>query len=59
MEILLEMSEYIKMKIMNCLIKISDFDWSCLHQGTVNEATSLFTNAFIELAKLFIPSKQL
>ena len=28
-----------------------------LHQGTVNEATSLFTNIFIEFAKLCIPSK--
>ena len=37
--------------------KISDFDWSCLHQGTVNEASSLFTNIFIEFAKLCIPSK--
>ena len=24
--------------------KLSDFDWSCLHQGSVNEASSLFTN---------------
>ena len=46
------------MQIMNCSIKkISDFDWSCLHQGTVNEASSLFTNIFIEFAKLCIPSK--
>ena len=37
--------------------KISDFDWSCLIQGTVNEASSLFTNVFIEFAKLCIPSK--
>ena len=37
--------------------KISDFDWSCLHQGTVNEASSLFTNIFVEFAKLCIPSK--
>ena len=37
--------------------KISDFDWSCLHQGTVNEASSLFTNIFIEFAKLCILSK--
>ena len=22
------------------------FDWLCLHQGTVNEASSLFTNIF-------------
>ena len=37
--------------------KISEFDWSCLHQGTVNEASSLFTNVFIEFAKLCIPKK--
>ena len=37
--------------------KISDLDLSCLHQGTVNEASSLFTNIFIELAELCIPSK--
>ena len=36
---------------------ISDFDLSCLHQGTVNEASSLFTNIYIEFAKLCIPSK--
>ena len=36
---------------------ISEFDWSCLHQGTVNEASSLFTNVFIEFAKLCIPNK--
>ena len=39
--------------------KISDFDWSCLHQGTVNEASSLFTNNFIEFAKLCISSKSI
>ena len=37
--------------------KLSEFDWSCLHQGSVNEASSLFTNIFIEFAKLCIPSK--
>ena len=31
---------------------LSEFDWSCLHQGSVNEASSLFTNIFIEFAKL-------
>ena len=58
MILLPEMYGYIKMQIMNCSIKkISDFDWLCLHQGTVNEASSLFTNIFIEFAKLCIPSK--
>ena len=42
---------------MNCSIKKSDFDWSYLDQGTVHKASSLFTNIFIELAKLCIPIK--
>ena len=43
--LLLEMYGYIKMQIMNCSIKIiSDFGRSCLHQGTVNEASSLSLN---------------
>ena len=37
--------------------KTSDFDWLCLHQGTVNEASSLFTNIFIEFARLCTPNK--
>ena len=37
--------------------KVVNDDRSCLHQGTVNEASSLFTNNFIEFAKLCIPSK--
>ena len=37
--------------------KLSEFDWACLHHGSVNEASSLFTNIFIEFAKLCIPSK--
>ena len=58
MELLLEMSGYIKMQTMKSLIKIiSDFYWSCLYQGTFNEACSLFTSIFIEFAKLCIPSK--
>ena len=36
--------------------KLSDVDWSCLHQDSVNEACSLFTNIFIGFAKLSIPS---
>ena len=38
---------------------ISKFDWSCLHQGNVNVASSLhvFTNIFIEFVKLCISSK--
>ena len=58
MELSLEMSGCIKMPILNCLTKkLSEFDWSYLHQGSVNEASSLFTNIFIEFAKLCIPSK--
>ena len=58
MELSLEMSGCIKMPILNCLTKkLSEFDWSCPHQGSVNEASSLFTNIFIEFAKLCIPSK--
>ena len=45
------------MQIINFSIKISNFDLSSLPQGTVNEASSLFTNIFIEFAKLCIPSK--
>ena len=37
--------------------KLSEFDCSCLHQGSVNEASSLFTNIFTEFAKLCVPSK--
>ena len=55
--LLLEMYGYIKMQVINCSIKISDFDWSCLHQVTVNEASSLFANSFIEYSKLCISSK--
>ena len=36
---------------------LSDFDCLCLYQGTVNAASSLFTNIFIVFAKLYIPSK--
>ena len=43
---------------MNCFNKkLSAFYWSCLYQGSVNEVCSLFTNMFIEFAKLSIPSK--
>ena len=37
--------------------KISEFDWSYLQEGTVSEASILFTNVFIEFAKLCIPNK--
>ena len=37
--------------------KNSEFDRSCLQEGTVSEASILFTNVFIEFAKLCIPNK--
>ena len=37
--------------------KKSEFDWLCLQEGTVIEASKLFTNVFIEFAKLCIPNK--
>ena len=39
--------------------KKSEFDWSCLQEGTVSEASILFTNVFIEFVKLCIPNKNL
>ena len=35
--------------------KISEFDWSCLQEGSVNEASYSFINIFTEFAKLCIP----
>ena len=35
----------------------SEFNCSCLQEGTVSEASILFTNIFIEFAKLCIPNK--
>ena len=32
------------MLIMNCSIKKSEFDWSCLQEVTVSETKILFTN---------------
>ena len=57
MELLLEMSGCVNMVIMNCSIKNSEFDWSCLQEGTVNEASLIFTNIFTEFAKQCISSK--
>ena len=57
MEHSLGMSGCINMLIMNCSISNSEFDSSCLQEGTVNEASSLFINIFIECAKLYIPNK--
>ena len=39
--------------------KNSEFDWSCLQEGTVSEGSILFTNVFIEFAKLCIPNKSI
>ena len=32
--------------------KIRQFDWTCLNQGSVNDASTLFNNIFIEFIKL-------
>ena len=37
--------------------KILQFDWTCLNQGSVNDASTLFKNIFIEFVKVCIPSK--
>ena len=37
--------------------KISEFYWSCLQEGTVNEASLLSTRIFTEFAKPCIPNK--
>ena len=53
--LLLEMYGYIKMQNYELFNKkISDFDWSCLHQGTVNEASSLFTNILLSLLNCIV-----
>lgn len=38
-------------------MKIRNFDWSCLSEGSVHEATYLFNNIFMEMIKSCIPSK--
>ena len=53
LELFLEMSGCINVQTMNCLIKLSEFDWLCLYQGTVNEVSSLFTKC-IEFANEYI-----
>ena len=37
--------------------KVSEFDWSCLSHGSVNEASNLFNDIFVEMVKSCIPSK--
>ena len=37
--------------------KIIEFDWNCLLQGSLDEATDLFTSTFLKLVKQCIPSK--
>ena len=39
--------------------KILQFDWTCLNQGPVNDASTLFNNIFIEIVKVFIPCKSI
>ena len=55
-ELILEMSGYKDANYELFNIKTFGFDWSCFHQGTVNEAISLFTIIFIEFAQVCIPS---
>ena len=59
MEPSLEMFECINLQTYNELFnrKLSEFDWSCLHQGTVIEANSLFI--FIEFVNCAYQIKQL
>ena len=38
-------------------VKIANYDWSCLNDGSVNEACSQFTNVFMGFVKLCIPYK--
>ena len=37
--------------------KIVDFDWNCLLQGSLEEASELFTSTFLNFVKQCIPSK--
>ena len=39
--------------------KILQFDWTCLNQGSVNDASTLFNNIFIEFVKVCIPCKSI
>ena len=42
-----------KMQILN----LQQFDMTCLTQGTVNDASTLFSNISVEFVKLCIPRK--
>ena len=45
---------------MNCLIKtLSEFEWSCLYEGSANEAIFNIHTYFLKFAKLSILSKTL
>ena len=37
--------------------KISNFDWTCLNEGTTDEACRKLTDGFFNTVKLCIPSK--
>ena len=39
--------------------KILQFDWTCLIQGSVNDASTLFNNIFIEFVKVCIPCESI
>ena len=36
--------------------KLSDYDWSVLHEGSLDDACSKFTDIFLDMVKLCIPS---
>ena len=36
--------------------KLSNYDWSVLHEGSLDDACSKFTDIFLDMAKLCIPS---
>ena len=37
--------------------KISNFDWTCLREGTLDEACSKFNKTFLNFVNLCVPSK--
>ena len=36
--------------------KLSNYDWSVLHEGFLDDACSKFTDIFLDMVKLCIPS---
>ena len=48
---------YKKAKFEDLNEKILSYDWSCLQEGTVNEACAVFTAVFMNFVKSCVPSK--